>query len=1612
MAINLRFDLMGNQEPPSIILANRNGNKFGRLNVDAKSIDVKALLKTSEFSFTLYKYIDGKLTPHWDKVVDFKTVYCPEWDLWYEIKVELDEATEAVKTVFCTQLGQAELSQIKVYNTEINTEADITRDDYKISILYDENNKDASVFHRIMSKAPHYSIAHIDESLKRIQRSFSFDDTSICDVLDEIEEEVGCLVVYNSNSDKNGMPKRDISIYDLYQHCDDCGHREEFIGNECPKCHSKNIIDGYGEDTTIFVTSDELATEGIQLVTDTDSVKNCFKLEAGDDLMTATIRNCNPNGSDYIWYFSDAVKDDMSKELVDKIESYDELYQDYYNNYQSTLNEDLVDNYNALVDKYKEYYNTNSVCINCDNEGDFENECPSCHSGNILSGKRLQSIDTAIAGYPALMNAYYNTIDFALYLKSGLMPNVEMSDTSAEEQIALLTTSALSPVSVENINTASRSTANSAVLSMAKVIIKPIYKVEIENTDTTDFVDNGNGTKTWTGKFVVTNYSDDTDTATSDYISVTVNGDKETFIKQKIEKALNKENTDDYSISGLFEKEHEEFCNELKKYALNPLLSFYDSCEACIGILMAQGVGDDATSDLYESLYAPYYNKLAAIESEIQLRENEINLIVGVFDDDGDLITEGLQTYIEDCKSQIQEVLNFEKYLGTDLWLEFCAYRREDKYSNSNYVSDGLNNAELFEKANEFIKVAEEEIFKSAELQHSISATLNNLLSHQKFKPLIKYFKTGNWIRVQVDDKVYRLRLLEYSFNYGDLKSISVEFSDVIKIKNGTTDVQDVFAQAASMASSYDAVQRQAKKGDVARGTIDQWLVDGLSAANVQIQNNDSEEVLFTKNGLLARSYSDITETYSPEQLKITHNIMAYTDDNWKTVRQSIGKHNYKYFDEVEGKSVDTTGYGMNADFAIATVVSGSQIIGGDIYSNNYSKTLVDGETITTGSYIDLENGYFSLAGGKLTYDGGDLTIVGEIEVTTAGRIGCWDINGSSIYKDSAAFGDANGMYFGTSGLSLGDKFKVESDGIATMTEANVSGTITASDIIGGTITGTEIKGVDISAGSTLKVGEQKDEDGNIVGYNTWIDNNGVLNIEGANISNNFTAVNGIIGDCEITNASIGNCTITGGSLSMESEDGVTAWISADAGVFNANGVNISGTITATDGHIGSFTIEPIKDENGDTVGGWLYNNEATLGSDNSIYLSAVDMSGTVSNKDADNWRLTVGEHFGVTSDGTAYMSNCEITGGSLRIGAEDSGYYAWISSDGLLNAEGVNISGTITATDGTFSGEIIATEGNIGGLKIKSNGISSENSGALIFNKDGNILSNSITSDTLSVSVIYGNSTIGDTVTETVGYKVTASKTSDGVMDGTTVSDAGIVTVKVKTDIIATRDVSLTIDLQYYNSFWSEYKTERYVCVVNVGKDEATFTAPHIIRKMSSKGSPFYATYTFSEVSSIYASGDFTQPKLNNVTALISKNHFVPNDTDLTLGLASKAWNYAFLTNTSHSSDRKIKDNISNMCYDFSEQLITGLSPKSYTFKTAKTPRVHYGFVAQDVEDLLRALGISTDEVGIVCKSKPSEPDGDDNCYGLNYTDLIAPMVSVIQRLLERVKYLEQKII
>ena len=958
MAIKIRFDAAGNPEAPTVVLARRNGEKLGQ--IDAKNISISdSLNDASEMSFKVYKYLDGKECVLWDEIVNFKLVYCVEWNTWFEITVELDESNDVIKTVFATELEHAELGQIMLYNIEINTETDIAREDYKKpTVIFDETDPSISLLNRIMEKAPHYEITHVDSSIASIQRTFTFDSVSLYDAFQDIAEEIQCIFILQAQSDGDGELRRTVEVYDLQQYCMNCQHRGDFVGN-CPECGSSDVRDGYGDDTTIFVTADELA-DSIGFTTDTDAVKNCFKLEGGDDLMTATIRNCNPNGTDYLWYFSDDMKHDMPDELVEKIDSYDDLYEYYQKEHvvMEDANQALKD-YNSLVTKYKAFRDD------------------------------LETIDVPIVGYPALMNAYYNTIDMNLYLTSSMMPSPETMETDAHKEANKLTTASLSPVAVQNLEVMSNTTADNAVLAMARIIVDTRFKVKIVSSGLSGFM--------WTGSFEVTNYYDEEDTATTGNIVVQINDNYVEFVRQKVEKQLSRDSDDEVDIVGLFSMDQSNFVNELRKYSLNRLNAFQFACQAALDILIEQGIANKETwssgdTNLYDDLYLPYLRKMDAINEEIALREKEIQVVVGKRDADGDIVEMGLQNYLDEYRDEIHDALDFEKYLGEDLWHVFCSYRREDKYSNDNYISDALNNKQLFERAQEFIDRATYEIHKSAEQQHSISSDLKNLLVIDKFKPLVDSFSVGNWLRAMVDGKVYKLRLIEYDIDYDSIDEVSVEFSDVIRSKDSASDIQDVLDQAQSMATSYDSVKRQAGDGKNSNDRLNTWVNDGLDLTNMKIVGEaDNQNITWDANGLLAREYLPIIDAYDDRQLKLINRGLYVTDDGWETARAGIG--NFLFWNPKTQKNEEA--YGVIADTIVGNIVLSEEV---GIYNKNNSITMDgDGFTLTTNAdgvtpenvfTIQKENkdssGESSIE--KLLYvdNDGNLTINGNIRVSNS----------------------------------------------------------------------------------------------------------------------------------------------------------------------------------------------------------------------------------------------------------------------------------------------------------------------------------------------------------------------------------------------------------------------------------------------------------------------------------------------------------------------------------------------------------------------------------------------------------------------------------------------------
>ncbi len=970
----IEIDEHRNPVYPDVVIAYRSGSKIGVLqNVNAL-VNSNHLMEAPELSFDVHKETDGTVCDLWDDVKDFRLIYVPALDSsdfnpWYELHVTIDENNETIKHCECFHIQETELSQLSLHDIEINTEDDIARPDYVQTKIYDENNPEASLLDRLLKdKASHYSIHHVDGSIAMLQRQFSWKDSDIKGAFDDIAEEVECLFIYGLSTLDDGKIHRTISLYDLNDVCLDCGERGSFSDGVCTKCGSTNIKPGYGENSGIFINKDNFTSE-ISYESNADDVKNCFRLEPGDDVMTAAVRNVNPARSQYVWYFSDSLKNDMSPSLRSAIEAYDAAFAAYEDTETMSIPEGVVTSYNSLITKYSP--------IKTD----------------------LEPISYPIIGFKNLTDFYYKAVSLNSYLKTSLFPTAPPSEnTTAEAEAAKLTSSVLSPMGIQNAEIASASTVNSAVINYSKVFFNSSacsVKVKSSSYNATTHV--------WTGVLTLTMYADSNDTADTEQITIQVTGATIDYLKTLLEKTMKKDGKDATGTVALFELNDSAFASALSLYSQDNLAMLSAIARSCLDVLIEQGCATEGSSiygDTYTSIYLPYYNKSTLIELELAEREGEVN------------ITNNALEAIEEERKRIGAILDLRTYLGEELWVEFCSFRRDDEYSNNNYISDSLSDEKIVENAQEFLKRAQRDLVKAATLQHTITCSLNNLLLFNEddttvddgemiyinghsytinkdsvFSPLLSRFKVGNWLRIEIDGKIFKLRMTDYVVTYDELQTIDVEFSDVTYGLGSMSDIQDILSKSKSMATSYSTTARQAGSGQKANATITNMIENGLYLTNKKIANADNQNLLIDDTGLLMRQMGEYTDEYSPEQIKIINKGLYFTNDNWLTAKAGVGA--FTYYDPYEGDYRE--GYGVIAEKIVGNIILGNDLgiynESGSFIANNEGVTItaVAGETGDTGANQNVFT---------VQRDNGDGTATRYIYIDNQGRV---RISGSSL---------------------------------------------------------------------------------------------------------------------------------------------------------------------------------------------------------------------------------------------------------------------------------------------------------------------------------------------------------------------------------------------------------------------------------------------------------------------------------------------------------------------------------------------------------------------------------------------------------------------------------------
>ncbi|WP_374074603.1 tail fiber domain-containing protein [Bdellovibrio bacteriovorus] len=124
--------------------------------------------------------------------------------------------------------------------------------------------------------------------------------------------------------------------------------------------------------------------------------------------------------------------------------------------------------------------------------------------------------------------------------------------------------------------------------------------------------------------------------------------------------------------------------------------------------------------------------------------------------------------------------------------------------------------------------------------------------------------------------------------------------------------------------------------------------------------------------------------------------------------------------------------------------------------------------------------------------------------------------------------------------------------------------------------------------------------------------------------------------------------------------------------------------------------------------------------------------------------------------------------------------------------------------------------------------------------------------------------------------------------------------------------------------------------------------------------------------------------------------------DNSFTLGASTKRWSAVYATNgTIQTSDRRLKKDIQDL--NLGLRFITSLRPVSFKWRSDEhsSAQTHWGLIAQELHEQVNKEG--ADNVGVVSKN-------DSEYYGVNYSELVGPLINSVKELDIACKMSEQQ--
>ena len=399
----------------------------------------------------------------------------------------------------------------------------------------------------------------------------------------------------------------------------------------------------------------------------------------------------------------------------------------------------------------------------------------------------------------------------------------------------------------------------------------------------------------------------------------------------------------------------------------------------------------------------------------------------------------------------------FTQELLDELVTHIKATEYTDEYMT---VTDSMTYPERFSQAEKLMNRSKAQLVKISSGKKTYSVNTSSFLFNKRFAYFIEQLVPGAIVYVETENDIMeQLHLTAIDI---DFKEKNTDFT--LGNKYDRSDLQKLYEDTlgnnskTSVAIKYitDIIENQKNRLD----SYDNYINSMLTLTVNHVLNSDDESFVIDNRGITGRvrQYENNNKpkvdangnpVFDPEQIKMIHNGLYITNDNWQTIATAIGKI-------AVGQNPDGTikyDYGVIGKTIIGQLLLGNRLAlyGGSVDGDgNYSITLDNNGLVIINDGNSAGITIKDASDNKQFYadSEGNLHISGII-TANQGNVGGWYINPTSLISEDEKTGmsSSDTYTFWAGGTASSAPFRVTKDGTLYATGATISGNITANSV-------------------------------------------------------------------------------------------------------------------------------------------------------------------------------------------------------------------------------------------------------------------------------------------------------------------------------------------------------------------------------------------------------------------------------------------------------------------------------------------------------------------------------------------------------------------------------------